>query len=195
MLEIIFNTSINSQLEPEGVHLPLTSIDSARLLSLIPSGEFTFLTLKAPFAMEHVAITNQGGTLVMERGVNGTQAQRFPHGSCVFFENSTAVTKWLICNHDCCADNPCDCVPVAVAGTHSPGGKVGDVWTGVAVFSGTGPIRIGASSRPSWMIATVGSNAIILSGIPTSPGTVTVSVAAANCGDEVATAVLTFTVV
>lgn len=194
MREIIFKTSINSLLEPEAVYLPLTSMDMARLLSLIPDGEFTFLTLKAPFALEHVSITNKGGVLVLTRGVNDTTPQRFPNGSCVFFENSTAVTRWLICNHDCCADSPCVCAPVELAGAHSPNARVGEPWTGVAVFSGTGPIRIGASSRPSWMTATVGSNSIILTGVPTSAGTYSVSVAAANCGETVATTVLAFNI-
>jgi len=189
--EIIFNTSLSGVLDKSDVFLPLSAPDQARLLTQLPEDEFTFLTIRSTFATEHVLAVNKCGTIVLSRGVNGTEPAKFPRGSCVLFENSTAVTKWLVCNHDCCADKPCECEGVAVAGKYLPDGNVGNLWYGFVVFTGTLPMQIGTSPLPAWMAATVWPNAIMLSGTPTAPQPVTLSVSATNCKGTPATTATT----
>jgi len=188
-----YNASLNNILEKDANFLPLSRADETRLMELIPEDDGIYLTLKDNLYTEYVYVENQCGTLVVTRGVD-SDAKRFPRGTCVFFETSLPVIKWLICNHQCC-DGPCPCEAVTVAGVVSPPALVGHSWDGSAIFKGDTPMVFGVTGMPSWMTADWSANHVHLTGTPTAPGLWTVSIAATNCnGDGVAVQTLTVAV-
>ena len=185
--------NLNAKLEASGIYLPLTTADMAVLTAAVPEGEQIYLTLAWDMAKEYVLATNNKGTIILTRGVD-SNARAFPKGSCLYFENSIPVTKWLICNYECCSGD-CPVTPVASAGNVLPVGKVGDPWSGSFVFRGDLPMVFGVTGMPSWMKASYKGNYMTLSGTPTASGTFTISVAASNNrGDSIAVASGTLTV-
>lgn len=187
MKEVIFQTYLTACLEADDLDLPVSKDSNNRLLSQLNPGEFTFLTISvAPNMREDVMLSNISGTLILERGINGTTPLRFPRGSMVMFEVTTAVVKWLVCNHDCCADEPCEAVPPEETWSNFPDGKAGIPWVGTVVFSGSLPMQIGVSSLPSWITAEVGKTSVVFRGTPpASTSAVSVSCAATNMSGKV----------
>lgn len=171
------NFSLNNKMEATDKYLALANQDMAYLKSMVPDGEEVYLTLAWDNGKEHVLAQNIAGIIVLTRGVDST-AKPFPKGSCVYFENSIPVTKWLICNHQCC-DGDCPVEAVRSAGFVAPEGKAGNAWEGSAVFSGDLPMSFGVTNMPNWMQATYTGNHVKLSGTAVA-GTYTISVAASN---------------
>ena len=169
---------LNNVLNADDKYLPLTAADSAKLLAHVPDGESTFLTISDESYKEYVRVDNTDGTLILTRGID-SDAHKFPKGSCVYFENSLPVTKWLICNYECCTGD-CPVDPVVASGFVLPKGKVGNAWEGSFVFSGDLPIQYGITGLPAWLNATWEGNYVKLSGVPTASGYFTISVAASN---------------
>ena len=93
-------------LPPDSNFLPLNNRDASRLLAHIPEGEETYLTLQDNLNTEWVRAENQCGQIVIHRGIDTSEPLRFPRGTCVFFETSVPVIKWLICHLDCCTEFP-----------------------------------------------------------------------------------------
>ena len=160
-------------------HLTLTDRDNARLLAHIPEGDETFLTIQDNLYSEWVKATNQCGTIVLERAIDGSEARKFPKGSCVFFETSVPVIKWLICNHDCCKGE-CETIPVGFIKATLPIAIVGQPWEGRLQFSGSLPINFDITGMPAWMTAEYEAALVRLSGTPDAVTVHTVSVAATN---------------
>lgn len=171
------NFSLNNKMEATDKYIALTNQDMACLKSLVPAGEETYLTIAWDNGKEYVLARNIADTIVLTRGIDST-AKPFPKGSCVYFENSIPVTKWLICNHQCC-NGDCPAEGVSSAGAVSPEGIAGHSWEGSVVFSGDLPMSFGVSNMPNWMRATYEGNHVKLSGTAVA-GTYTVSVAASN---------------
>ena len=185
--------NLNSKLEASDIYLPLATADMAALKDLIPEGEETFLTLAWDMVKEYVKVKNVSGTILLERGID-SKAVAFPKGSCLYFENSIPVTKWLICNYECCTGE-CPVDPVGSAGVLLPDAKVGYAWEGSFVFSGDLPMQFGVTGMPDWMSASYAGNYVKLSGTPVAAGTFSVSVAASNDkGKNIAVAQGTVTV-
>jgi len=172
------NFNLNGKLEATDKYLPLTTSDMAALTAIIPDGEEMYLTISWDLAKEYVLAKNVSGTILLERGVDSV-ARAFPKGSCIYFENSIPVTKWLICNHECC-DGECPVDAVEGKGYILPLGKVNNPWGGSFVFSGDLPMVFGVTGMPSWMTATYMGNYVKLSGTPTVAGTYTIAVSASN---------------
>lgn len=184
---------LNGKLEAADIYLPLATADMAALTELVPEGEETFLTLAWDMAKEYVKVKNVSGTILLERGID-SKGVAFPKGSCLYFENSIPVTKWLICNYECCTGE-CPVDPVGSAGVLLPNAKVGDAWEGSFVFSGDLPMQFGVTGMPDWMTVTYAGNYVKLSGTPAAAGTFSVSVAASNDkGKNIAVAQGTVTV-
>lgn len=160
-------------------HLTLTDRDNARLLAHIPEGDETFLTIQDNLYSEWVKATNQCGTIVLERAVGGSEARKFPKGSCVFFETSVPVIQWLICNHDCCKGD-CEMTPVGFVKATLPTAMVGQPWEGRLQFSGSLPINFDITGMPAWMGASYEGDLVRLNGTPDAATVHTVSVAATN---------------
>lgn len=172
------NLSLADRLDKADTYLPLTTADLTKLTAVIANGEQIFLTITDDLNKEYVLATNTNGTITIERGVDSV-ATTFPKGSCVFFENSIPVTKWLICNYECCAGD-CPVEAVAAAGVVLPKGKVGNAYTGTAIFSGALPMAIGITGLPTWATATQVNSYVKISGVPTAAGTYTISISACN---------------
>lgn len=170
--------NLNAKLEATDIYLPLATADMAALKALVPEGEETYLTLAWDMVKEYVKVKNESDTILLERGID-SKAVAFPKGSCLYFENSIPVTKWLICNYECCAGD-CPVDAVAFAGAVLPNGKAGNAWEGSFVFSGDLPIVFGITGMPDWMTATYAGNYVKLTGTPVAAGTYTLSVAASN---------------
>lgn len=175
-----FSAFLTRAIDADAGALPLSEADENRLKSLVPESEEILLTLKDDLHVEYVKITNTCDALLLERGLSGTVARKFPRGTCVFFENSIAVTQWLICNFNCC-DGPCPCEEVEAAGVVFPEGQVNVPYTATAIFKGSLPMVLGVSGHPSWSTAEMGANYIKISGTPTGAGTYAVNISATNC--------------
>lgn len=176
-----FAAQINKAMTKESGRLPLKQDDENRLLLLIPEDDYMLLTISDGLYSEYLKVTNQCGVLLVERGQSGSEPHWFPNGSCVKFENSVAVTRWIMCNEDCC-DGPCPCDLVEFAGKALPSGKVGVPWEGSFIFKGDTPMKVGVSDGlPSWVSAEAGANYVRLHGIPNTVGSWAFSVTATNC--------------
>jgi len=178
-----FSAFLSQPINADSGHLPLTEADENRLKALVPEGEEILLTLKDDLYYEYIRVTNTCDSLLVERGQSESIARKFPRGTCVFFENSIAVTEWLICNFDCCAGD-CPCEGVTAAGVVFPAGKTGVPYMATAVFKGSLPMTLGVSGHPSWAVAETGANYIKLSGTPTGTGNYNVSISATNCSGK-----------
>ena len=146
-----FSATLHDTIQPDTMYPPLTKADESRLLALLGEDEAIYLTIDDGVYKEWVLVRNECGFLIMERGVHGSEPRKFIKGSCLFFETSVPVIKWLICNHDCCEDEDCPCVPVKAAGMVLPPVRAGVPWKGSAVFTGDLPMSIGVTGLPSWM--------------------------------------------
>lgn len=171
---------LNNVLEKDAMYLPLTQEAENKLLALIPDQDSMYLTLQDNLHTEYVLVQNQCGTLVvMERGVD-SDIYKFPRGTCVFFECSLPVIKWLICNYDCCADGECDCEPVALQNSSLPVALTGMEWEGRLKYTGSLPINFKVTG-PDWLSASYQGDLVVMSGVPDAKGSYGVSVSAVNC--------------
>lgn len=194
---LFFAARLCDRLEASEVHLPLSNAATADLLAHLPEDDdYAFLSLKGDVEYEVVKVRNEGGTLLIERGMEGTTAALHHHGTCVSTVSplTVAVIKDMICNYECC-EGECPCDGAAVAGWTIPDAYVDKTWEGAVVFSGDLPMTLGAANVPSWMKVEAVNNTLKLSGTPHIAGTFTFSVAATNCnGKYVASQTLTVNV-
>lgn len=187
-----FSAYTTEALPADSRYLPVCASAEADLLALLGDGGYAYLSIVDDASFETVKVTSDHGTLLIDRGCEGTQAVKHPSGACVKSVSPTVVAaiKDLICNYSCC-EGDCPCTPVAVAGVSNPLGKAGQPWTGVVVFTGTAPVHCGVSGVPPWMSAKVVGSTVVLEGTPLAAGEWTVSCAASNCGQDVATCAAT----
>lgn len=190
---LFFTARLCDRLEASEVHLPLSKAATADLLNHLPEADdYAFLSLKGDVEYEVVKVRNEGGTLLIERGLEGTTAVLHHHGTCVVTVSPlvVAVIKDMICNYECC-EGDCPCEGVAGAAWSIPDAYVDKAWEGSVVFSGDLPMTLGVANAPSWMKVEAVNNMLVLSGTPHIAGTFTFSVAATNCnGKYVATETL-----
>lgn len=193
-----FTAYLNEKLEANEVYLPLNDSAYADLLSnLLNSADYTYLSLRGDTNFETVSVRNDGGTLVLTRGLSGTTAVTHHYGTCVSTISPTVIAaiKDLHCNYSCCEDGDCPCEAVVFRGAIMPDGNVGRAWGGSVVFSGDLPMELAVYGNPSWMTVTAGSNYIEFAGTPVASGTYTFSVAATNCnGTGLATGVVSVSI-
>ena len=194
-----FSAYIVDALLPGDVHIPLSAAAEADLKALLASeGSYVYLTIRDELNAETVKCSLSAGTLVLERGLEGTEAVKHPYGSCVSTVSPTvmAVVKDLICHYDCCEDGDCTAVPVSFGVPTAPAGTAGTPWLGSVDVGGSDPVTLDASAAPSWMtVRRAGRNTVLMSGTPPSPGSVSFSLYAVNLnGTETASAQIAFTV-
>jgi hypothetical protein len=173
-----FSSYLSAKIGAGDTYLALSTDELARLKTLVPAGEEIILTLSDGLHREYITVKNANGTLVATRGVD-SDSYAFPKGTCVFFENSVPVTKWIVCNYQCC-EGDCPIDAVKSQGAVLPEGKVNNAWKGSAVFSGDLPMVIGVTGLPAWCKAEQQGNYLYLSGTPTAVGTYHISIAACN---------------
>lgn len=99
-----FAANLTQRLDSSGIYLPITDDARADLIHFIPDGSYTYASLVNDTAMETVIIRNDHGTLLLERGWDGTTALNHPPGTCLRTVSPTiiAAIKDLICNWKCC---------------------------------------------------------------------------------------------
>ena len=191
---LFFAARLCDRLEASEVHLPLSKAATADLLDNLPEADdYAFLSLKGDVEYEVVKVRNEGGTLLIERGLEGTTAVLHHHGTCVNTVSplTVAVIKDMICNYECC-EGDCPCEAVAYAGASLPPAYLDAEWKGMVAFVGDTPMTLGAANVPSWMKVEAVNNTLMLSGTPHVVGTFSFSVAATNCnGKHVAVQTLT----
>lgn len=175
---------LNGVLEKNDTYLPLSQVDMNRLLAHVPDGEETILTIQDNLYTEWVHVYNDCGTVLLERGLGGSEPRKFPRGTCVFFEMSLPLVQWLICNYDCCEDDDCDCEAVTLESHTLPAGIVNQLWDGRMAFVGTLPINI-KITPPSWATAEVLNGEVFLTGTPDKAGIYQVGYSATNCRGSV----------
>ena len=193
-----FGARLNDRLDAGDNHLPMAYDATADLLSLLSEeDDYIYLSINDEVSYEVVKCRNEGGTLLIERGMEGTTDRLHGFGACVSAVSPLhiAVMKDLVCNYNCCEDGDCECTPVAFNMSFLPYAKQGDEWEGMATFSGNLPMTIGVNGAPDWMNVEVEGNTIRMYGTPAAAGTVSFSVAATNCnGTNVASHVISFNV-
>lgn len=178
-----FSASLNAKLEATDVYLPISDAAAADLKALLTEpDQYMYLTLKDDTNFETVKVRNERGTLMLERGIEGTTATTHPFGTCIVSVSPTvvALVKDLICNYECC-NGPCPVTPPTLAGISMPMQcNVGVEWNAAVIFDGTAPMTIGINNAPAWVQATQVGSTLILKGVPDKAETVTFSVAATN---------------
>lgn len=99
-----FSACLTARIDADSVYLPLSPDAKADLLRIIPQGSYTYASLVNDSAMETVLIRNDHGTLLTERGFEGTSPVAHPPGTCVRTVSPTiiAAIKDLICTWECC---------------------------------------------------------------------------------------------
>lgn len=99
-----FTAHLMQRLDADSVYIPVCDEARADLLHFIPDGSYTYASLVNDTAMESVIIRNDHGTLLLERGREGTAAISHPPGTCVRTVSPTiiAAIKDMICNWKCC---------------------------------------------------------------------------------------------
>ena len=193
-----FSAYIVDALLPGDVHIPLSAAAEADLKALLASeGSYVYLTIRDELNAETVKCSLSAGTLVLERGLEGTEAVKHPYGACVSTVSPTvmAVVKDLICHYDCCEDGDCTAVPVSFSTVNTPPASTGAAWQGSVELDGSDPITLDASAAPSWMTVKRYGHLVLMKGTPSSAGDVSFSLYAVNLnGTETASAQIAFTV-
>jgi hypothetical protein len=191
-----FNTRLTHPLDVGTNDLPISSEARGLLVSLIPQDEVMLLVLEDCVHYEEVEVTNYNGhdVYITRRDVGGTGQWKFPKGATLDYRVTVEVVKDLVCNYDCCTDEPCPKTPVSISGELVPDAKVDVPWTGAVVFAGTLPLILSTGPLPAWLTATVGPNFIRLGGTPTVAGDYHVSVAGADTIGTLAAKVVDITV-
>lgn len=184
MVSTYFSAYTTSRLEAGDRYLPLNDAATADLLAILQEPEsYIYLTIRSDTALETVRAYNDSGTILIDRGLEGTTAVLHHAGSCVSSVQPTllAVIKDLICNYTCC-EGDCGCEPVASKGfiEYKPG-VVGEPYHAELHFSGSLPMNIAVGELPAWATATQKENTLVITGTPTESGTHTATVAATNC--------------
>ena len=149
------------------------------------TGNYTFLSIRNPTHLETVRARAEGGYILLDRGLEGTEAVKHPYGACVTTISPTivAVIKDLFCNYSCCQGAVCDCTAVTIAAADLPDANVGVPWEGTVTLSGTLPIDAAVTGAPLWMRVVQERNMLRLSGTPDVAGAVSLLVEAANCNN------------
>lgn len=182
-----FSAYTSAKMSADDVHLPLCESAKADLLKLLENEDgYTWLSLIDESRMETVKVHNDHGTLILERGMEGTQAVPHPLGTCVRTVSPTVIAaiKDLVCNYQCC-EGGCPCVSASFAGSVIPDATVGVPWKGSVIFNGDAPMQLAVNGGPAWLMVQARGNVLMLSGTPNRSGEYIISAAASNCGGTV----------
>lgn len=79
--------------------------DQLSLLNRLDTdSDFTTLLIQDTVGYEVVKVLNHQGSIVIDRGLSGTQPKRFPVGSCVMWSPSDELLKAISGGQDCGED-------------------------------------------------------------------------------------------
>lgn len=176
-----FVASLQAPLAADDVTPRLRFDLAARLCAALANGSHTYLALWCPGAFEIVRARCEQGTIVLDRGQDGTSAQPFPVGACLEWRMLGAAVTDLAGQVMAC---PLPCTPATIgAGAVAPSGVVGIPYEHRIVISGTPPFSLGQVVIPAWMIVTLDAGEVRLSGTPDAAGTYVVQIPMYSCGN------------
>ena len=183
-----FRGYIYSRLDKEDGTLELDRKSQSRLLNLLSEeGSYGHLVVTDDRCYEIIKVSRACDTILVERGLDGTDPSNFPCGALVAGELVPSDIRYMICNEDCV---DCGCKPVKYSGSVLPPLEEGKNWEGRVVFEGDTPMSLGVSGAPSWMKVVTGQNYVRLSGVPSTTDKFSISVAATNCAGKLDNKVL-----
>lgn len=198
LVTYFFSAFTTDRLEANDRYLPLSDSAKADLLAALPNPEdYMYLTLKGDVHLETVRVRNDSGTLIIDRGLEGTEPVLHHAFTCVSAISPTVVAtiKDLICNYQCCEDG-CECQPATYkGGMEYAGGTVGQRYHASFAFAGSLPMNMQVSGLPSWAEAVQTQNSISVTGTPTQAGNYPFTIAVTNCsGTELVMQQVTITI-
>ena len=181
-----FQAFLSKPLDASDVYLPLSSAAYADLLSLLQKkGSYTFLTIRDDTHIETVKAHAEGGYILLERGMAGTQAVKLTYGACVTTVSSTVLAviqdyanTVLLLNPDAMRTQ------LGVAICSFPNGSTNTPYEGYIVFSGTIPMQIDIDGLPAWANTQVSENMVTISGTPISHETVNLKFTVTNADSD-----------
>jgi hypothetical protein len=176
-----WQATLAAPLAQDGVAPLVPTAMRSILCGVLGNGSHTYLVLTAPgLGCEIVKATCSYGTILLERGQDGTTAHAWPQGSCIEWALVGAAVRDLIAQTEAC---PTDCVAATIAaGALMPDGVQGTLYTHRIVISGTPPFALGIPMLPAWMTITLDGGEIRLEGTPPAPGAYNVSIPLKSCG-------------
>lgn len=98
---------------------------------LANDGDWTTLLIQDTVGYEVVKVVNFQGNIAIDRGLSGTNAKRFPVGSCISFSPSDELLHAVACEAECCENGVDDTygneaeTPVNSDLTHLPAKIIG----------------------------------------------------------------------
>lgn len=100
-----FSTDIISYAPAEEAFVPVSETVRRELLSLLDTGDYTYVELSDGNAVELAKLQNYCGALILYRGVFGTKAKQFPCGAKLQYVITPHTVEKLTCYLDNCEDN------------------------------------------------------------------------------------------
>lgn len=99
-----FISNLVDKLADVDTDLPIHEQHLAMLRSRITDGKYTFLKILDGTNVEYVKLSNTGGALALERGLELTKPTTFPVGSCVKWELTPTAVRDIVCQMPCCPE-------------------------------------------------------------------------------------------
>lgn len=96
-----FVSNLTGKLSNVGTSLPMPEHHLSLLKNRVSDGKYTFLKLFDGTNVEYIKVSNVGGELHIERGLELTGPTTFPVGSCVKWELTPTAVCDIICQMSC----------------------------------------------------------------------------------------------
>lgn len=97
-----FLSNLTDKLADVDTDLPIHEQHIALLKARLAGGKYTYLKIMDGTSVEYVKVSDQGGKLFLERGLELTTPTTFPIGSCVKWELTPSAIRDIICQMPCC---------------------------------------------------------------------------------------------
>lgn len=101
-----FSTRLTAQLPRDSAFFPISDTDRKKLLSLLDSGDYTYVMLSDGNGREIARLANYCNTLILYRGRVDTRAISFPCGAKVAYIITPHTIESIVCAIDACEENP-----------------------------------------------------------------------------------------
>lgn len=100
-----FISNLTDKLADVDTDLPIHEQHLALLRNRITDGKYTFLKILDGTNVEYIKVSNTGGALSVERGLELTTPTTFPVGSCVKWELTPTAVIDIVCQMACCPED------------------------------------------------------------------------------------------
>lgn len=99
---IAFSVNTTDKLSDIDTDLPIADDKLAILLTNVPEGSHTYLSVCDGFNTEVIKANNVYGKISIERGQELTEAHSFPTGSVIEHIMTPSAIREIVCQMDCC---------------------------------------------------------------------------------------------